>query len=417
MRLLFPGCLLLALLAGCESRQPAATGQPTATLAAPVAVVPAAKSSPLPDTADCTRAQASRWPGPTDTLIAIGAQHYWLSMHVATDSTRALYYNPAANAGAAFAVPGDTAGYAAGQVRGYHETYTFVLRDSTRKKLLFHRQLHKPDFYRAGSRDIVTVMNMERPCYLGYSTALDALVFNCALWIPNSDVGGRATLLLDRQGHLKTISPSGSLLWDAADCDPQLSPSGRAVLTCTELLRAGQPPLNLTKPHAQLQAVRFLNDSTLLVLYEYGDYQARPIEEVENDPSVTAPMTAAEFVATPAQRRLPTAVVLRTSGKVLRQCNLHTTGVAANQLPRTFLKPARTYFFFDETSRKLVLLLKAHPDSLRELPLQSLLAFKPPLHPHEQKIEINSDFSRLWLYVDTLRPWIVRYRLKAKMAG
>lgn len=399
------------VLAGCETRQPVATAP-----ALPVAAVPPAPVAPAPlplDTADYTRAHPSQWPGPADTLIAIGTRHYWLSMQVTTDSTRALYYHPAANVGAAFAVPGDRTG----QVRGYYETYTFALRDSTRKKLLFRRQLHKSDFYRVGSRDVVTVVNMERPCYLGYSAALDALVFNCALWIPGSDVGGRATLVLDRQGHLKTISSGGSLLWDAIDCDPQLSPSGRAVLTCTELLRAGQPPLRLERPHAQLQAARFLNDSTLLVIYEYGDYVQRPIEEVGNDSSVTAPMTAADLVTTPAQRRLPTAVVLRTNGQVLRQFNLLTTGVAANQLPRTFLKPTRTYFFFDEASRKLVLLPKAHPDSLRELLLKNLLAFKPPLRPHEQKIEISSDFSLLSLYVDTLQPWVVRYRLKAKIGG
>lgn len=108
-------------------------------------------------------------------------------------------------------------------------------------------------------------------------------------------------------------------------------------------------------------------------------------------------MTAAEFTTTPAQRRLPTAFVLRTSGRVLRHFQLAATGVAASELRRTFVPAAGTYFLYDETARKLVLLPKAQPELLTELPLKSLAAFKPPRHPREKRVEINSDFSRLTL--------------------
>lgn len=132
------------LLSSCETHQPAATvpAQPTA-----VAAAPANGPTPLPaDTADRTRATATRSPGPADTLIALGTRHYWLSVRVTTDSARALDYGPAANAGPAFAVADDSAGNAAGRVRGYAETYAFVLRDANRQKTLFRRLLHKPDF-------------------------------------------------------------------------------------------------------------------------------------------------------------------------------------------------------------------------------------------------------------------------------
>lgn len=418
MRILLLGGVLALLLGSCDARRTATItkAQPTVPVAA---VMPAGGRVALrPDTADCTRASAYPNPGPADTLIALGSRHYWLSIRIVTDSTRALYDGPASNVGAAFAPPGDSVAYAASQVRGYQETYTFALRDSTKKVLVFRRQLHKPDFYKAAPRDIVTVMHLERPNYLGYSAALEALVFGCYLWIPSSDVGVRATLLLDRQGHLKTISPSGAILWEATDCDPQLSPSGRAVLTCTELLRAGQPPLQFKKPHAQLRAARFLNDSTLLVVYEHGDERPRPSQESSNgDASVTAPITTSEFVTTPAQHRLPTALILRTSGRVLRTFSLKTTGAASCQLLRVFMKATRTYFLYDEDAHKLVLIPKAHPDSLIELPLKLLPTFKPPLHPHEQKVAISSDFSRLQLYIDTLHPRSVRYRLLAGGKG
>jgi len=365
-----------------------------------------------PDTADCLRAHPAPEPGPADTLIAIGSRHYWLAVRVSTDSTKALDYAPAVNAGAAFAAPGDTANPAARRVRGYAETYTFALRDSARRPL-WQRRLHKPDFYAAAGREIATVMNLARPAYLGYSTALDGLVFACYLWLPASDVGGRATLLLDRQGHLKRVSPSGSVLWDdAIDCDPQLSPSGRAVLTCTELLRAGRPPLCLKKLHAQLHAARFLNDSTLLTVYENGDYQTQKVAVAsDNDPTVTAPMVRTDFITTPAQRRLPTAFVRRTDGRTLRKFFLTPSGAATNFVPHCWVKPAGAYLLYEENT-KLVLVPKAAPEKLIELPLKNLSRFKPPLRPHEKRYAIKTDFSHLDLYVDTLHPQQVRYHLQ-----
>jgi hypothetical protein len=403
------------LLGGCETRQPAATiAQPTV-----IAAAPASRPAPLrTDTADCTRATAPRVPGSADTLIAIGTRHYWLSVRVSTDSTHALEYGRAANAGPAFAVASDSAGNAAGRVRGYVETYAFVLRDSSRRKMLFSRLLHKPDFYGVAPHDIVTVMNLPRPTYLGYSAGLDALVFVCYLWVPASDVGERVTLALDRQGRVKALSPSGPITWEAIDCDPQLAPNGRAVLTCTELLRAGQPSLKLEKPHALLRAARFLNDTTLLVVYENGDYRPQPQQgRASTNAAVTAPLAEVEFVTTPAQRRLPTAFVLHTNGRVMRRFYLATTGVAAAELPRAFVPAAGTYFLYDETARKLVLLPKAQPERFSELPLKGLSTFKLPRRPHETRVDINSEFSHLTLYVDTLHPQSVRYLLRTAREG
>ena len=403
--------LIASLATSCETRRPVSTpavsGPPL--LARPVAAPPTVP----PDTADCLRARPAPEPGPADTLIAIGSRHCWLSVRVSTDSTKALDYAPAMNAGAAFAAPSDTTNPAARRVRGYAETYTFTLRDSVRHQRLWQHRLHKPDFYAAAGREIATVMNLARPAYLGYSAALDALVFACYLWIPASDVGERATLLLDRQGHLKRISPSGSSLWDdAIDCDPQLSPSGRAVLTCTELLRAGHPPLSLKKPHAQLHVARFLNDSTLLTVYKNGDYQTQKTSVASNnDAIVMAPMVSVDFITTPAQHRLPTAFIVRTDGRILRKFFLAPSGAATNFVPHTWVKTAHAYLLYEENT-KLVLVPKPAPEKLVELPLKNLSRFKPPLRLHEKLYTIETDFSHLKLYVDTLHPQQVRYHLQ-----
>jgi len=412
---IYLGLIVVGLFfAGCETHQPpAARPQPLGAVASPLALLTAGVR---PDTADCTRRLPMQEPGPADTLIALGARHYWLTTQVSTDSTRALYAAPDGSVGPAFAAPGN----AAGQVRGYAETYTFTLRDSARRVVLFRRRLHKPDFYGVAPRDLATVMHLERPNYLGYSASLDALVFACYLWVPDSDVGERATLVLGRNGRVQTISPGGSVMWDAPDCDPQLSPDGRTVLTCSELLRPGQPALSLHKPHAELRAARFLNDSTLLVLYEYGDNRPRPSRQPLGegiDSTITAPMTEYEFVTTPAQHRLPTAFTMRTSGRVVRSFRLSTTGAASSELPRAFMPAAGAYFCYDENARRLIVLPKAHPDRLIELPLKTLPLFKPPQRAREKRVEVTSDFTQLTLFVDTLRPQAVRYRLQAKMGG
>jgi hypothetical protein len=410
----YPGLVISGLLfSGCETRQPTVASPPQPGAAVPAPALPATGRL---DTADCTRRLPRQEPGPADTLIALGKRHYWLTVQVSTDSARALYAAPAGSVGPAFAAPGD----AAGRVRGYAETYTFTLRDSARRAVLFRRRLHKPDFYGVAPRDLATVMHLERPSYLGYSASLDALIFACYLWVPASDVGERATLVLGRNGRVQTISPGGSILWEAPDCDPQLAPDGRTVLTCSELLRPGQPALSLYKPHAKLRAARFLNDSTLLVLYEYGD--ARPRASHEGvadgiDSTVTAPMTEYEFVTTPAQRRLPTAFIMRTSGRVVRSFRLTTTGAAAAELPRAFVSAAGAYFCYDENTRHLVVLPKARPERLADLPLKTLAVFKPPRRAREKQVELRSDFTQLTLFVDTLHPQAVRYRLQAKMGG
>ncbi|WP_460557526.1 hypothetical protein [Hymenobacter daeguensis] len=407
------GFSLTAVLTACETRRAAHPAEQPES-AAPAQPVAAPAGPPAADTADLTRA-FSREPGPRDSLIPLGSRHFRLSVQVATDSTRPLDFAPPGLVGEAFAVPGDTA-RPVRRIRGYAETYTLTLRDSAGRAVVFRRQLHKPDFYGLVPREDVTVTNLPPPSYLGYSAALDALVFVCYPGIPFSDVGWQTTLLLDRQGRVRHHRTGGPAYSDAPDCDPRLSPSGRAVLTCSEVLRAGQPPLKLGKPHAQLRVARFLSDTTLLVMYEYGDYVARPAgtrpaadaaESLEHAGKEAAATTSYDFVTTPAQRRLPTAFVLSTSGRVLRSFRFAPDYALASDLARVWARAAGVYLLV-EAGQKLVVVPKAHPEALFELPLKQLPKFRPPQRPHEQAYAVSNDFTRLRFYVDTLNPRAVR---------
>jgi hypothetical protein len=157
-----------------------------------------------------------------------------------------------------------------------------------------------------------------------------------------------------------------------------------------------------------------LNDSTLLVVYEHGDYQPQLVAS-DNDVTSTAPMVSANFVTTPAQRRLHTAFIIRTNGRVLKRFFLTPSGAATNSVPYIFVKPARTYFLYQENT-KLVLVPKVHPEQLTELALKNLPKFSPPLRPREKRFAITTDFSHLELYVDTLHSQQVRYRLRPNAA-
>lgn len=413
MRAVLPGCLVGLALVGCESRGPA-----SAVAAQPAATPPAANIAPPPDTANYT---VSHYGFPTyhadsDTLILLGKRHYWLRMTLAADSTKPLDYAPAAVAGQPFAAPTDTA-WQAHRVRGYEGTYTFTLRDSTRRMRVFRQRLHKRDFLRVGSRELVTVSDPQFQ-YLGYSAGLQALLFSAYFAIPDSDVCSRVTMLLDaRSGRLRSLHNAGSASFEATDCDPQVSPSGRAIITCAaEVLRAGRPPISLRRPHAELHATRFLTDTTLLAVYTFGDYRPRQPDPAEtgptSDPTVSAGFSLPdeEFVSTPAQDRAANAFIIGTSGHVLSKFKYDGWEPGMGDvLPRHSSAITRTYYLVSE-NKDLVLLPKAQPGTFIKLPLKSMPKFQPPQRPQEFRFTLQNDTEEFTFYVDKTQPHAIRLR-------
>jgi hypothetical protein len=430
MRLLFPGCVLLALLAGCESQQPVATTPTAAPLVAAAPTTPVAPAAAPPDTSDNTRAYQGNFSEfQADTLLRLGTRHYWLHLSQVADSTKPIEYAPAVMAGKYFAAPSDTA-WRAHRVRGYEGTYTFTLRDSARRAVVFTKKLHKRDFMGTDKGELLTLSEPNFR-YQGYSSGLRALVFTAYFGLPSSDVANRTALLLDvRSGQVKGAYRIGSASFEAIDCDPQVTPDGQAVLTCGgQLLRAGRPPLSLQRPHAEVRAARFLTDTTLLVVYGFGDY--RPVRheaEAASDgggplPVVDAPVMAVlsqpdlEFTSTPAQQRLPNAFVLSTSGRQL--ATFRYTGWLPDMgysMPRHFAAATRTYYFLNgetDKPKSLVLLRKAQPDSILQLPLKALPKFQPPRRPQETKFSISDGMYNYTFYADSTNPRHIRYSRRA----
>jgi len=416
---------MLALLAGCETRQPVAT-TPTAAPVVAVPRAPVVAAALPPDTADLTRANRGRAAeAQSDTLLQLGPRHYWLHLSQVPDSTKPLEYAPATVAGKYFAAPSDTA-WRAHRVRGYDGTYTFTLRDSARRAVVFQKTLHKRDFLRTDQGEVLTLSDPDFR-YLGYSSGLRALVFVAYFGLPYSDVIDRTALLLDaRNGQVKGAYRIGSASFEAIDCDPQVAPGGQAVLTCAgQLLRAGRPSLSLQRPHAEVRAARFLTDTTLLVVYEFGDYrpvrrEAEPASDGDGPlPAVDAAVTAVlsqtpmDFASTPAQRRLPNAFVLSTSGRQLATFRYDgwLPGMGYD-MPRHFAAATRSYYFLNGESDKpksLVILSKARPDSALQLPLKALPKFQPPRRPQEIKFTIGDGSYDYTFYTDSAQPRRVRY--------
>ena len=435
MRFLLLLCGNALAISSCETRQPATVGParpqvvtvtPDSPKARPAAAFAAA------DTNNYARAYEGGFGSPrADTLILLGKRHYWLQMHQVADSTKPLDYAPAYLVGQPFAAPSDTA-WRAHRVRGYEGTYTFTLRDSARRTVVFRQQLHKHDFQAVNAGEVLTVSEPQFR-YLGYSAGLNSLLFVAYFGIPYSDVVDRTMLLLDaRSGHVRAQRGIGSATFDAIDCDPQVAPTGRAVLTCAgELLRAGQPPLSLRRPRAELRAARFLTDTTLLAVYEFGTYcpVAQPPAEAADaatplpvaGAAATAEMTQrpTEFVSTPAQRRAANAFVLSTSGHILAKFRYDGwSGDMGYTMPRAFSPITHTYYFANG-ERSIVLLPKAQPGRAKELLLKKMARFRPPKLPQEIKLflpyAVNT--QSLVLYVDTLRPQHIRYQLQPSPAS
>lgn len=379
-----------------------------------------------PDTADLTRANWGRAAeAQSDTLLQLGPRHYWLHLSQVPDSTKPLEFAPATVAGKYFATPSDTA-WRAHRVRGYDGTYTFTLRDSARRAVVFRKTLHKRDFLRTDKGEVLTLSDPDFR-YMGYSSGLRALVFAAYWGLPYSDIIDRTALLLDaRTGQVKGTYRIGSASFEAIDCDPRVAPGGQAVLTCAgQVLRAGRPPLSLRRPHAELRAARFLTDTTLLVVYEFGDYRPAPprdkLTSAESGPSPvgTAPVMAVlaqpdkELTSTPAQRQRTNAFVLSTSGRQLAA--FHYDGWLpgmAYEMPRHFAAATRTYYFLNgetDKPKSLVLLRKTQPDSVLQLPLKSLPKFQPPRRPQETKFSLSDGMYDYTFYADSAQPRRVRY--------
>lgn len=418
MRLLFVCCVgFLVLLAGCNSH-------PAATAANQQPAPPVAAAPPAPtDTTDYTRTPPGYRTLHADTLIRLGSRRYWLQTRTVTDSTRPFDYGPTAIVGRHFAAPTDSA-WRLRRVRGYDGTYTLTLRDSTRRRVVFTRQLHKQDLRHACPPELLTVSEPDF-YYQGYSRGLHALLFTVETGIPSSDVIHRAALLLDaRTGRTLALQDIGSASFEATDCDPQVSPDGQAVLTCADtLLRAGHPPLSLRRPHAELRAARFLTDTTLLLVYAFGEYRPTKAAAADtvadqapssDDPRITADFYVPdeEFVSTPAQKRAANAFIYGTSGRVLSKFRYDGWAPGmGDELPRCWLAATRTHYLVSE-GKDLVLLPRAHPGTFQKLPIKGLPRFHPPQRPQEARFSLYSDAGEYTFYIDKTNPQAIRYQLK-----
>ncbi len=414
----------VGLFASCETRQPVVTTpRHPITTVAPVAVVSTAV--PL-DTADNTRASRGVFiNSQADTLLSLGTHRYWLHLSQVADSTKPLEFAPATLAGKFFAAPSDTA-WRAHRVRGYDCTFTFTLRDSTRRQVVFSKKLHKHDFLSTDKGEVLTLSEPDVR-YMGYSSGLNALVFVAYFGLPYSDVIDRTTVLLDaRSGQVKGKYRIGSASFESIDCDPRVAPDGRAILTCAgQLLRTNQAPLSLKRPHAEVRAARFLTDTTMLVVYEFGDYHPASLreelapEEAGPLPAAAAPATAVlaqpamEFTSTPAQRKLANAFVLSTSGRQL--ANFRYDGWLPGMgysMPRHAVAATHTHYFLNGENGKpksLILLSKAQPASVIQLPLKTLTKFQPPRRQQETRFVLSDGVDDYIMYADTTNPRRIRY--------
>ena len=355
--------LLAGLLSGCNQEK-----TPAETAASTVPDRERATPTALPRAIDYTLEHRYA-ESPADTLIRIGSRHYHLLLRAETDSTHPVAFTEAGGVVDPAGPPPTDSAARANTARGYAGGYTFTLRDSTGRKTIFTQRVDKKAFYKAAPTDIAVLTPTDRPMYLGYSPGLRALVFVVPIYPGPGDYGFDATVVLDgRTGRLQHLGPAHSAVMGGLDCNPRLGPNGRAVLTCSELLRAGRPALNLNnKPHAQLMAARFLSDTTFLTVYEYGDYRPGP------DGSYP------QLVTPPALRHAPNAFVRGLSGQVLASFRADYADAFSYEVYRRFVPATASYYFYGDQA--VTLFRRARPDSLLRLPLRRLPRFVPPSAP------------------------------------
>lgn len=403
--------LAAALLAGCEQRQTA--DAPTATPAAPDSVA-VAKPAAAPDTTDFSNSAHSVDDG-RDTTFLIGGQPYRLLLRADTDSTKPLLTKTEGIVGEAFA--NDTSTFAQdAEVRGYEGGHTITLLDPKGRQL-FRRRLRKQDFFGAASPDIVTVSNPLRPRFIGYHAPSQTLLLSLDIAIPGSDVWQECAIVLGLDGRVRRLALVFESNWDAADCVPRLLPDG-TVLSCRELLRPGGRPITLLKPKSSLMAAFPLNDSLLLTMYQYGEYQQLPVEpearqSPENAP-LDAPVSAGfnypEWVPDPRMRNAPNAFVINTHGQVRQRLRFaNFDGAITTEIPRHYLWQARRYYLLDDDG-SLLIFEKQNPTAAVRVRRAQMQRFRKPQRPGEVRFELFSLVTQGFaFYVDPARPTQLRY--------
>ena len=388
MRILLPvvGALVLVValavaLAGCEQKAylTEKRASPISVAAAPAVAptVAAPVAAPRPVAPALVNRPGWAPPAVLDTAVVVNGQPYRLRLEAETDSTQRLKttYQP---------YPGHYE-----QARGYQGRFTFTLHAPDGQQV-FRRQLRKADFYKAAGQDIVTESEAYRPELLAYSPAFGALVFTLDFMVPDSDVGAQAVLLLDLTGQVVRIS-DGRAPGGGADCDPALTPNGRALLTGSELLRPQQPPLRLHRADADLAGAFLLTDSTVLVVYALGKAHL-----------IHAPGEPETYgrTPTPQQQRAANAQVRHIhTGRVLsrfRYAGFYEE--LGYTIPRAYA--AGTHYLLDER-RGLRLVPVATPAHTTEVLFAAMRHFVPPQRRNEVRFELQSAGSGFAFYVDT----------------
>ncbi|UOQ64530.1 hypothetical protein [Hymenobacter volaticus] len=334
-----------------------------------------------------------------DTILQIDGRLYHLRLRAIADSAHMLSAVTSGIVGEAFAA--DSNFVHNKRVRGPEGLYSITLSESTGRRV-FHREFRKANFYSLVGADIAVVAEPEIPVFLGYYPQMGGLAFWQSVSIPQSDVGNYLFLLLDLRGQVRELSYGSALGYGSVDCTPCPAPNGQALLTCSKLLRPGKAPLSLLKPKSELALARFLNDSTLLTIYTYGE----DVYEYEADST----LKSMRFVEPPQMKRVPNAFLTTVHGTKLAEFRYNgTLDGLGNQVPRAYVSKCQTYYLLDY-ERGLRLIDKRNPAATREVIFQQMARFKPPQKPREVRFLMKEEVGDIEFYADQDHPERLRYR-------
>ncbi|MGI4872363.1 MAG: hypothetical protein ACRYFX_14445 [Janthinobacterium lividum] len=361
---------MVFLLAGCETRQRAATSAP----AAPVAAAPAPAAMQVPRQPPApTMANLPMWANTSDTnatrlRLTLDGQPWRVHTAAQADSSHPL----------TFRIPADKENHVPAIVeKGAEVQYIFQLLDPQGRPR-FTTRLHKADFAQAVYGSLRTVAIAAPPDFLAYWPARRALVFEVGFGRDETDEGLDVLVLLDAATGRVLHLTLGKAYMGSCDCWPTLTPDGQTLLTGQEILRATGQIIPLAKNARAVAGTSILNDSTFLVVYE-GE-----------NPTLAN-----------------NAQLVGRTGRVMRRFTFHGTdrGMSGGgyRLAAALVPTTGTHYLWDGATHVLTLIPVRNPTALRQLPAARLVPFLAPQRPSEKKLEfVYNDLPDAVLYVDTL---------------
>ncbi len=258
--------------------------------------------------------------------------------------------------------------------KGYNATLTIMLIDKS-DDTIFNTILTKNDFEDILDGEALTRSEIYLPVLLDYLETFESFAFSLNFMIPDSDVGAKCLLLINRKGEL--IENTLNNLFGVGDCSSviEIPSHQKFILTCQKIINADGTHVELSDKNAWQVGTKLINDNTILAVQEFND-----------------------------STQMPNAKLIDNYGNTLKQFiykgYYNTLDFV---VPIHFDPHSQNYFLLDEKMKQAVVINKNQPLSLYAVDFAKMNPFNDDKNAGELVFEMELEYTHYTFAFDTLK--------------